>query len=155
MSDPLKTAEEKQIPQRGTGHYMNCQGALAQCLLHTMIVGKLNACHDPSTASRKMRGSTVGMTELVRVARRTSWGSGEMSEPAESSGAEAHCGRCVDVEHECPTPKQLRNLNQGWWLPSAFAGGKDGWRCGFRPVQAHHQVNCVIGCWQPIGFLVG
>src|SRR6266576_2431381 len=48
---------------------------------------------------------------------------------------------------------RLRGSDDRWRLPSPFAGGQNrGWSF-LRPIQAHYQVDGVVGSGQPVGLL--
>ncbi len=47
-----------------------------------------------------------------------------------------------------------RDLDDLRWTPRSFAGRQDGRRYRPRPIEAHHQVDQVIRCGQPVAFLV-
>ncbi|MCU1250268.1 MAG: hypothetical protein JWQ49_3297 [Edaphobacter sp.] len=59
------------------------------------------------------------------------------------------CGQLMPL----PGKAALRGRNNSWGLPGAFAGPQDRRWIFLRPIGAHHQVNRVIGCGQPVGFL--
>src|SRR5208282_4167967 len=68
--------------------------------------------------------------------------------------------RTADYKDECREARSivstpfLRGGNNTWGLPGALSGGQDLRRILLRPVQAHLQVNRVIGSWKPVRLFV-